>query len=89
MASFIHRAIAFVDTSGELENEEDFFTDVGPTHEENVNALASQGIVLGVGGDEYAASSAVRRDQMASFVLRGLDYLVQGTQAQLPVLTVR
>ncbi|MEX0658081.1 MAG: S-layer homology domain-containing protein [Egibacteraceae bacterium] len=89
MASFIHRAIAFVDTSGEIQNEEDFFGDVGPTHEENVNALASQGIVLGVGGDEYAASNAVRRDQMASFVLRGLDFLVQGTQAQLPVLTTR
>lgn len=88
MASFIHRAITEVDGEG-IVTDASFFDDLGGVHVDNINALASEGIVLGVSDDEYAGGRAVRRDQMASFVNRGLDFLVQHGEAQLPVLTTR
>ena len=94
MASFIHRAIAEVagappaTVDGEIETPEQFFTDAAEVHLGNVNALASEGIVLGT-GDGYEGSASVRRDQMSSFVNRGLDYLVQFNEAQRPALVVR
>ncbi|HVM15697.1 MAG TPA: S-layer homology domain-containing protein, partial [Egibacteraceae bacterium] len=91
MASFIRRAIdeIAVDARAEIVSDEDVFSDAAAVHLENVNALASEGIVLGVGEGQYAGGRAVRRDQMASFVNRGLDFLVQHKQSLLPALTVR
>jgi len=68
MASFLARAIPLVPVPG------DQFTDVEGLHEQNINAIAAEGITLGCNpvGTLYCPKELVRRDQMASFVGRAL-----------------
>ena len=68
----------------------DFFVDddLSP-HERSINALTAEGITSGVGTDAqgrelYGANANVRRDQMASFLVRSLDRLVELTTAEPP-----
>ena len=51
------------------------FSDVSGTHSGNINAIAEAGITLGCDatGTRYCPDDLVRRDQMASFLARGLD----------------
>jgi hypothetical protein len=51
------------------------FSDVSRTnvHRSNIQALAGAEITLGCGGDRFCPADPVRRDQMASFLIRGLD----------------
>jgi hypothetical protein len=85
MASFIARAISYLDNedardgSEPPEADEDHFDDVGSEspHHAAINALAEQGVVAGDGAGTYRPRSDVRRDQMASFLMRGYDYAVQ------------
>lgn len=90
MASFINRALGFLAEHG-IVTDQNFFGDVGSgnVHADNINALASEGVVLGTSEDVYSPGQTVRRDQMASFINRGLDFLVQHEEAQRPVLGVR
>ena len=70
MASFLARGLALGDAT------QDFFTDDdGTTHEANINKMAAAGITLGCDGSgtRYCPDDDVRRDQMASFIGRGLD----------------
>jgi hypothetical protein len=57
---------------------EDWFYDdtASPLHDD-VNRIASAGFAGGVGGGRYQPQGPVRRDQMASFVARALDLLVE------------
>jgi len=72
MASFINRAEEFL-TGSAYSTTQDFFTDDdGNTHEANINDIASVGIAQGVQGTTYAPDQGVRRDQMASFLIRWL-----------------
>jgi hypothetical protein len=48
----------------------DFFTDDGPPHEANINALAQAGITLGCAADSYCPGGSVTRAQMAAFLAR-------------------
>ncbi|MDH3499895.1 MAG: S-layer homology domain-containing protein [Acidimicrobiia bacterium] len=74
MASFLNRALNL------LEPAQDYFTDDnGNTHEPAINAMAASQITLGCGGTSYCPHDAVPRDQMASFLGRGLG-LVPGTR---------
>ena len=62
--------------------------DLSP-HEDSINALTAAGITAGVGTDAqgrdlYGANENVRRDQMASFLARSLDRLVELTTAEPP-----
>ena len=84
MASMIRRALAWAD-DGDARNdsappagEQDAFTDTaGSIHEDNIDSLADVGIVQGFGDDTYRPSNLVKRDQMASFVMRSYDYAVE------------
>jgi V8-like Glu-specific endopeptidase len=53
------------------------FVDVGPAHREAVNAIAGAAITQGCTSDgtRYCPADPVRRDQMASFIVRTLEVL--------------
>jgi hypothetical protein len=83
MASMIRRALAWADDenarndSAPPAGEPGAFTDTaGSVHEDNIDALAEAGIVQGFGDDTYRPGNLVKRDQMASFVMRSYDYAV-------------
>ena len=51
----------------------DFFTDdESSIHEGDINAAAAQGIATGCGGGAFCPTTAVTREQMASFLVRAL-----------------
>jgi len=72
MASFIVRTLQ---AAGGIEipsPTDQGFTDVsGNTHEDAINQLAALGITQGRTATRYAPAELVRRDQMASFIMRG------------------
>lgn len=52
------------------------FTDLdGNVHAERVNALVAAGLTQGVTADRYDPTGTVRRDQLATFLVRLLDHL--------------
>lgn len=60
------------------EPSQDYFTDDDDsTHEANINVLAELRIATGTGGDAYDPGGFVSRAQMARFIARNLDYLVE------------
>ncbi len=67
MATFLQRALKLVPTSSGP------FTDVaGNPHEQAINAIAAAGISIGCAPGLYCPGAPVARDQMASFLVRGL-----------------
>jgi hypothetical protein len=56
-----------------------YFTDVfaANTHSAAIGALADAAIVVGYGDDTYGPRDLTRRDQMASFIMRALDYILE------------
>lgn len=69
MASFLVRAFGLPQT------QNDYFTDdEGSLHEDDINALREAGVTLGCSPDGtlYCPRDAVLRDQMASFLARGV-----------------
>ncbi len=50
-----------------------FVDDDGNVHEHNIEAIALEGITLGCAADRYCPIAPVRRDEMASFLVRALD----------------
>jgi hypothetical protein len=61
-----------------------FVDDAGSPHEDRINRTAEAGIAGGTGPGTFNPSGSVRRDQMASFLARLLDVLVEETPAQPP-----
>ncbi len=61
-----------------------FSDDNGTKHEDNTNKAAAAGFAAGVGGSSYAPERFVQRDQMASFLARVLDLLVEDGLAEPP-----
>ena len=89
MAAFLVRGYdlrAEQDGLAPLPLDEDWFYDDGasPLHDD-INKTASAGFAGGPGGGRYLPAGAVRRDQMASFVARALDRIVEQGMAQPPV----
>ena len=77
MASFIARTWEYR-VGGPLPADYDYFEDDQlDTHERNINAIAQGGFAGGVTAVRYDPSSPVRRDQMATFLARALDALVE------------
>jgi hypothetical protein len=83
MTSFIARALSYIEDGDATEDqpptvEEDYFPDVDSDnpHFRNINALAAVGIAVGYSDGTFGPGDPVRRDQMASFVMRGYDYAV-------------
>jgi hypothetical protein len=87
MATFIVRALEYR-LDGPVnagETPPDYFSDDdSSTHEGNINKAGAVGITGGTGGTEYEPQSDVRRDQMASFLARGLAELVDEGVASIP-----
>ncbi|MGI8659214.1 MAG: S-layer homology domain-containing protein [Candidatus Limnocylindria bacterium] len=65
MASFLVRALKLPPTSVDY-----FDDDEGNQHENQINALAQAGVTGGCGVRRYCPDSPVKRDQMASFLVR-------------------
>ena len=84
MGTFIRHALSWMD-DGEARNgseppeaEHDWFPDPSaPEHEDNVDAIAEVGIVEGFADGTYGPTETVRRDQMASYVMRAYDYAIE------------
>jgi hypothetical protein len=78
MASFIARMIDTAEGARPLpdaEESDDRFRDIdGNTHEDNIKRLHAAGIIAGRTETSYAPSQNVRRDQVATFVLRAAAY---------------
>ena len=73
MASFIARALSLPAATTDY-----FPDDAGSIHEADINRLAAAGITTGCGGGLYCPTSAVTRDQMASFLARALSLAPAG-----------
>ncbi len=67
MGSFLARAFQLPATSVNYFDDDD-----GSLHEANINRVADAGITLGCGGRSYCPADNVGRDQMASFLGRGI-----------------
>jgi hypothetical protein len=73
MAAFMVRALRTTDGTLMPDAAPDVFVDDdGLTLEREINALAALPIVVGVDDQRYAPHASLRRDQMASFLARGL-----------------
>lgn len=76
MASLIARAIEDV-IGRELARPDDSpFTDIGGTHEANIEKLAAIGVVQGRTDTTYAPLASTTRAQMATMIARSLSYFV-------------
>jgi hypothetical protein len=83
MASFLVRAAER--RTGRLAASADFFTDDdGLVHEPAIDKAAGAGIAGGTAEGRYSPYPTVRRDQMASFVVRLLDLLVASGSGRPP-----
>jgi hypothetical protein len=68
MASFLTRAFGLPGTAT------DYFTDdAGSVHQADINSLAESGITQGCGPMLFCPTTAVTREQMASFLVRAFD----------------
>ena len=83
MASFLVRA-AELATGLSLSSAAGSFDDVGAAnaHFEQVNGAAQHGLVQGFGDGTYRPDQGVRRDQLASFTVRLVTALADGSFAQ-------
>lgn len=73
MASFIQRLI--LKTNGSLPEATSAFVDVGGSvHAQAIGQLAAAGIVGGYGNGLYGPGDPVTRAQMATFIVRALEY---------------
>ena len=78
MASFIVRTLEAAGHT--LPATDHTFTDIaGNTHETAIGQLAAADIVLGRSATEYAPARTVTRDQMASYLVRALDWALDTT----------
>jgi hypothetical protein len=76
MASFIARALEA--STGETLPSASVFDDPGASvHAPNVEKLAAIGVVEGREDGTYGPREAVSREQMASFIARGMDHLAE------------
>jgi hypothetical protein len=81
MAKFIVEAYEFRSEEDIVVPGDYFSDDDGNVHEDDINKSAAAGFTNGRGGG-YEPSGVVRRDQMASFLARTLDLLVEEGTAQ-------
>jgi CSLREA domain-containing protein len=76
MTTFLVRAYHHL-TGATLPVTQTYFNDIaGNVHEDNINAAAEAGFALGTGPGTFSPLLDVRRDQMASFLARVLERLV-------------
>lgn len=81
MASFLARLLDEAGLSLPAAQDQGFGDVDGNPHAERINQLAELGITEGVRPDAYAPAQRVRRDQMASFLVRAYERLDQAELA--------
>lgn len=82
MATFLVRAFERMSGPMPLATRDWFVDDNGLVHEDATNRASEAGFVTGVSPTAYAPHDAVRRDQLASFLARTLNRMVErGTVA--------
>lgn len=80
MATFLVNAIG-----GSLNERFDYFDDdASNVHEVNINKVAGIGLAAGTGSRLFSPGADTRRDQMASFVARALDWSVEAGRVATP-----
>jgi hypothetical protein len=84
MATFLRRAQRWSSGNDLPGFRDTFMDDNGRVHEDSTNRLAGVQIVTGTGDFNYSPSAPVRRDAMASFLMRGADHLVEQGLTQPP-----
>jgi hypothetical protein len=84
MASFLVRTTELVSGPVAPTDVDHFDDDDGDAHEQSIDAAASIGVAVGVGGRSYQPGQPVRREQMASFLVRLLDLFVESGHARPP-----
>lgn len=85
MASFIGRSLSLVFNADVCKSVKDYFDDDnGDVHEPCINGLADLAIVQGRSPGVYAPTLSVTRDQMAGFIMRSMDLLVEHNLAHPP-----
>ncbi|MDQ1426364.1 MAG: hypothetical protein QOD72_3862, partial [Acidimicrobiaceae bacterium] len=77
MATFLVHAYEFVGPAL-MSSGDSFSDDDGNAHEANINKAAEAGFAAGRADGTYGPNDVVTRDQMASFLARVLDLLVEG-----------
>ena len=80
-------AVAMVEALQATTGSNFFDDDDESLHEDNINAIASEGIAVGTGqaGDRtYSPKADITRGQMAAFLARKLDYLIAAGATTLP-----
>jgi hypothetical protein len=77
VAALLDRAYAYVAGAPLPAARDTFMDDNGNTHEKSIDRLAHAGIIGGTGGYTFAPQDPVRRDAMASLVMRASDVLVE------------
>ncbi|HEX7224781.1 MAG TPA: S8 family serine peptidase [Candidatus Limnocylindria bacterium] len=68
MATFLDRILDLPEAT-----EDHFSDDNGSFHEDAINRIAEAGITSGCGDGKYCPTASVKRDQMASFLVRAFD----------------
>lgn len=74
MASFLVRALEAAGYDVPAAGDQGFTDIAGNTHANNINRLAAIGVTLGRTSTTYAPAQLVRRDQMASFIVRSVEF---------------
>lgn len=72
MAAFIARTLTEGGASLPAAGDQQFTDIGGNTHADDINRLAAAGVVMGTSPTTFGPAQRVRRDQIASFVLRAV-----------------
>ncbi len=78
MATFLARTHDLVAAEPLRPSADRFSDDDGSSHERSIDQVSAIGIAAGTSGTRFEANAQVRRDQMATFLARLLDLLVEG-----------
>jgi hypothetical protein len=84
MATFLVRAGDHRSGTPLVRTADHFRDDAGSVHEAAIDKAAGAGVASGTGDERYSPAPAVRRDQMATFLVRLVDLLVAGGHGAPP-----
>lgn len=83
-AALLDRAVEYVTRQRLPAGRDTFLDDNGSPHESSIDRLARAGVITGTGGLQFAPQRSVRRDAMASLLMRAADRLVEDGVARTP-----
>lgn len=83
MASFIVRSLEAAGYDLPSPSGQGFNDIAGNEHEDNINILAEIGVTEGTTETTYTPRQLVRRDQMASFLVRAAEYAYEGNDLEV------